>query len=303
MNPFLLLLPDIALIAIGFALSRKVDWGEDLWPGIEKLTYYVLFPALLFGSLVRNPVQWSLARDLGIGVLAVIAAAALAGLLARGILRPPALRMASALQCSYRFNSFVAMAVSQRLGGSEGLALCAVCLGIAIPVVNFLAVGSLARHSRAGLLAECLRNPLILATLSGLLAAWAGFTMHESLDTLLSRMGAAAIGLGLMAVGAGLKVTGVASDRPLLAWLCAAKLLVAPAAALAVAGWLGLDATARVVLLVFGAVPTASSAYILANRMGGDGPYVALCITASTLAAVVTLPLWLMLAPLPPGSG
>src|SRR5690606_691094 len=46
MNPFLLLLPDIALIAIGFALSRKVDWGEDLWPGIEKLTYYVLFPAL-----------------------------------------------------------------------------------------------------------------------------------------------------------------------------------------------------------------------------------------------------------------
>ena len=70
-------------------------------------------------------------------------------------------------------------------------------------------------------------------------------------------------------------------------------MLVAPAAALAVGGWLELDPTARMVLLVFGAVPTASSAYILANRMGGDGPFVALCITGSTLAAVLTLPLWL----------
>jgi predicted permease len=293
MNPFLLLLPDIALIAIGFALSRKADWGSDLWPGIEKLTYYALFPALLFGSLVRNPVQWSIARDLGLGVLAVIAASALAGSLARPALRPPGLRLASSLQCAYRFNSYVAMAVSQRLGGSEGLALCAVCLGIAIPVVNMLAVGSLARHSRAGLLAEWLRNPLILATVAGLLAASAGFTLPESLDTLLSRMGAAAIGLGLMSVGAGLRVTAVGSDRALVAWLCAAKLLVAPAAAMAAGTWLGLDPTARMVLLVFGAVPTASSAYILANRMGGDGPFVALCITVSTLAAVLTLPLWL----------
>ncbi len=286
-------MPDIALIAIGFALSRKADWGADLWPGIEKLTYYALFPALLFGSLVRNPVQWSIARDLGLGVLAVIVAAALAGSLARPALRPPALRLASSLQCAYRFNSYVAMAVSQRLGGSEGLALCAVCLGIAIPVVNMLAVSALARHSRAGLLAEWLRNPLILATLAGLLAAWAGFTLPESLDTLLTRMGAAAIGLGLMSVGAGLRVTAIGSDRALVAWLCAAKLLVAPAAAMAAATWLGLDPTARMVLLVFGAVPTASSAYILANRMGGDGPFVALCITVSTLAAVLTLPLWL----------
>ena len=286
-------MPDIALIAIGFALSRKADWGPDLWPGIEKLTYYALFPALLFGSLLRNPVQWTLARDLGLGVLAVIAAAAVVGALARPVLRPPDLRMSSALQCAYRFNSYVAMAISQRLGGSEGLALCAVCLGIAIPVVNVLAVGSLARHSRAGLVTEWLSNPLILATVAGLLAAWSGFVLPESLDTLLSRMGAAAIGLGLMSVGAGLQVTTIGNDRALVAWLCAAKLLVAPAAALAVGGWLELDPTARMVLLVFGAVPTASSAYILANRMGGDGPFVALCITGSTLAAVLTLPLWL----------
>ena len=71
------------------------------------------------------------------------------------------------------------------------------------------------------------------------------------------------------------------------------KLLVAPAVALAAGLWLGLDPMARTVLVVFGAVPTASATYILANRMGGDGPFVALCITVSTFAAVLTLPLWL----------
>jgi malonate transporter and related proteins len=293
MNLFLLLFPDLALIAIGFVLSRKVDWGSDLWPGIEKLTYYVLFPALLFHAIVRNPVQWDMARDLVLGVLLVVTAAAMTGALGHYLLKPPALRSASSAQCAYRFNSYVAMALSQRLGGTEGLALCAVCLGVAVPVVNVLAVSSLARHARTGLLSEWVRNPLILATLAGLLAAWAGLGVPESADALLTRIGAAALGLGLMSVGAGIRLTGVGGDRGLIAWLTAVKLLIAPAAALAAGRWLELEPMAQTVLVVFGAVPTASAAYILANRMGGDGPFVALCITVSTFAAVLTLPFWL----------
>ena len=289
----MLLFPDLALIAIGFVLSRKVDWGSDLWPGIEKLTYYVLFPALLFHAIVRNPVQWDLARDLVVGVLVVIAAAATMGAAGRLLLRPPALRIASSAQCAYRFNSYVAMALAQRLGGTEGLALCAVCLGVAVPVVNVLAVSALARHTRAGLMTEWLRNPLILATVAGLLAAGAEVSLPEPVDALLSRIGAAALGLGLMSVGAGIRLTGVGGDRGLVAWLTAVKLMVAPAAALAAGWWLDLEPLARTVLVVFGAVPTASAAYILANRMGGDGPFVALCIAVSTFAAVLTLPFWL----------
>lgn len=293
MNLFFLLFPDLALIAMGFVLSRKVDWGPDLWPGIEKLTYYVLFPALLFHAIVRNPVQWSLARDLVGGVLLCVAAAVFAGSLARHVLKPPALRMASSGQCAYRFNSYVAMALSERFGGAEGLALCAVCLGVAVPVVNVLAVSALARHSRSGLLTEWLKNPLILATMGGLAAAAAGLVLPEPIETLFTRTGAAALGIGLMTVGAGIRLTGVSGDRALIAWLATVKLVVSPAAALAAGHWLGLAPLAQSILLIFAAVPTASSAYILANRMGGDGPFVALCITASTLLAVITLPIWL----------
>jgi malonate transporter len=42
-------------------------------------------------------------------------------------------------------------------------------------------------------------------------------------------------------------------------------------------------------------LPTASSAYVLAARMGGDGPFVAWLVSAGTVVSAVTLPLWLLL--------
>jgi predicted permease len=49
-------------------------------------------------------------------------------------------------------------------------------------------------------------------------------------------------------------------------------------------------------VVLFAALPTASTAYVLAARMGGTAAPVAFTITAQTLAAVITLPLWISLA-------
>ena len=83
MNPYLLLFPDLALIALGFALSRMTDWGEPLWSGLEKLVYYVLFPTLLYHSIVRHPIEWTVARPIVLSVVAIV----LGYLMYRGALR------------------------------------------------------------------------------------------------------------------------------------------------------------------------------------------------------------------------
>ena len=49
------------------------------------------------------------------------------------------------------------------------------------------------------------------------------------------------------------------------------------------------------VLVAFAAMPTASSAYVLAVRMGGDGAFVAGLVTVSTLLGMFALPLWIAL--------
>ena len=63
---------------------------------------------------------------------------------------------------------------------------------------------------------------------------------------------------------------------PLLAW-CLARVFE-------------LDTTQTSVLLAFSALPTASSGYVLAARMGYNGPYVAGLVTLSTLSGMWSLP-------------
>ena len=59
MQSFLLLLPDFALIALGVALRRFAGLGDGFWPGVERLVYFVLFPALLFLALARARIDFA----------------------------------------------------------------------------------------------------------------------------------------------------------------------------------------------------------------------------------------------------
>jgi hypothetical protein len=293
MSTLLLLLPDLSLILAGYLLYRHVDWGDAFWVGVEKLVYYVLFPALLFHAIVHNRIDPGAAAPFVLGVAVVVAVGIALGYLGRLVVPVESRRFASAVQCAFRFNSYVALALSQRLGGEAGLALCAIVVAIAVPMCNVAAVWGLARHSEHGLVRELLRNPLLLATLAGLAGNLLGLELPDPVSAFLGRLGAAALALGLIAVGAGLRPSGAGGDRPFAVYATLVKLVAMPLAALLVGAALGLPPLARQVLVLFGAMPTASAAYILANRMGGDGAYVAWLITLSTLGSVLALPFWL----------
>jgi malonate transporter len=293
MDTLLLLLPDLALIATGAVLARTFDWGDAVWAGLERLVYYVLFPALLFVSIARNRIDVVAAAPLAGSVLALVLLGAALGRIGGRLWGVEPRRFASAVQCGFRFNTYVLLALSQRLGGEAAVATCAIVIGVAVPACNALAVWHLARHSGSGLARELSRNPLILATVAGLAANLAGVPLPEPVDAFLLRLGAAAIVLGLIAVGAGLKPSAAAGDGAFALHLTATKLVALPIAAIGLARALGLEPLATQVLVLFAAMPSASASYILAARMGGDGPYVARLITTTTLASAAAIPFWL----------
>jgi predicted permease len=84
--------------------------------------------------------------------------------------------------------------LAQSLAGARGVALMALIIAICVPLANTFAVFALARHRQTGVLREMAVNPLILATVSGLLANVLGFEMPTLLGTLLSRLGTAVRG-------------------------------------------------------------------------------------------------------------
>ena len=289
-----LLFPDFATIALGFALRRWTALQGDVWSGVERLVYYVLFPALLFSTSSRA--QFSLAGVAGLllaGVGALLVGIAL-GLapLACGAERRAA---ASGAQCAFRFNSYIALAVADRLGGAPAVSLVAVLIAFGVPLCNAAAVWPLARHAERGVLGELARNPLLLATAAGLVAHALGTPPPRLLWPVLDRLGGASIALGLLTVGAGLQLRGLHRQWRLSAWLLAVRHGGVPLAAWALAHALRLDALQTRMVVMFAAVPTASSAYVLAARMGGDAPYVAGLVSLSTLLGAVSLPLFLLL--------
>ena len=296
MSVALLLLPDFALIFLGALLKRYARFELAFWTGLERMVYFVLFPSLLFNSTATAKLDFGSTAGLIGACLAAVVTGIVLGYLARPLFKPAPLVFASGVQCAFRFNSYVALALAGRLAGSEGIALMAVAIGIAVPIANAAAVFALARHQQSGVVREMVRNPLIIATVCGLGMNLAGLQLPEFVTATLQRLGGASIALGLIAVGAGLRLAGTIVDKPTLAWWLAIKLLVAPLVAFLVAREWGLPPLQREIAVLFAALPTASSAYILAVRMGGNGAIVAFLISASTIISVVTLPLWIIAA-------
>ena len=148
----------------------------------------------------------------------------------------------------------------------------------------------MARHAKRGFLSELARNPLIIATASGLCANLLGASIPVWLEPTVTRIGAASLALGLMAAGAGLQFGPLAKAKTLAASVLAIRHLILPMVALALSRIFDLADLQSTILLTFSALPTASSCYILAARMGYNGPYVAGLVTLSTLLGIVSLP-------------
>ena len=109
-------------------------------------------------------------------------------------------------------------------------------------------------------------------------------------------LGAAALPLLLLSIGASLRFGAIRGNVAPLGLALLAKFLVFPLALLVIGVGMGLDPLALAVLAAVGAAPTASSSYTLAMQLGGDAQLMAEIISFQTLAAAVSLPLWIWLA-------
>ena len=293
------LIPVFAIIALGAVLKRMSFLATEGWRAVEQLTYFVLFPAFLFGAIAFADFT-----NEPVGLMAFLLAGSMIAMSIlvypfRPLLALDGPAFTSLFQGAVRWNSYVALGAIAAVLGPEGLALAAIAVAIMVPLANTLCVIVLMRHAGEGgaefrmLLTQLARNPLILACLAGIVVQAIGLPIPKVAATTIDLIGKAALPLGLLAVGASLDL-GDARSRP--APLIAAtilKLLVMPALVAAGALALGVTGAAKVAALICAAVPGASSSYILARQLGGDAPLMANITTAQTLAAMLTMPIML----------
>ncbi|WP_439155586.1 AEC family transporter [Yoonia sp.] len=295
---FITIWPLFALICLGYVMARGGFPEPGFWPAAERVNYFILFPALLVSSLSDAPVRDPAILRLGLAVIVTICLAAGTLAVVRRLTPMPAARFGPSLQGVVRFNTYLGLAITASLGGPAGLERAAVLLAVAVPLVNVLSIIALtdagAARRPVALLRMVLRNPLILACLAGIVIALTGIGLPFGIGQFFALLGQGSLPLGLLCVGAALRPGALRQDMGALAGNGAVRLLGMPLLAAVIGRAMGLEGVEALVLVVFCAIPTAPTAYVLTRQFGGDGTYMAGLVTAQTMAAVVTIPLVLL---------
>ena len=296
----LALVPIALLIGLGVALRRAGFLAETFWPQAERLGYYVLLPSLFVHGLATAHLD-------GVPVLAlaaVLVASTLTVALVLLALRPrlalDGAAFTSVFQGGIRFNNYVGVSAAVGLFGAQGVALAAVANAAIVPTVNVLCVLVFARFGSAGRLApaavvrQLALNPLVVASVVGIGFQATGLRLPLGVEPVLKALGQASLPLGLLCVGAALDFgTARTWVRP-LAVTSAVKFGLMPLATVLACLALGLRGPAAATALLFQALPTASSSYIMARQLGGDAPLMAGIIALQTVLAGAALPLVLL---------
>ena len=297
-----LIIPDFAIILLGLVLSRKGGFTKAFWDGAEKLVFNFLLAPFLFVSVAQSQLAvGESGRFLLTGICAMLLGVA-ASFAVRYFIKADAVTHASVFQCGFRFNTYIGFAICTRFCGAEGPSLLAMLIAFWVPISNSIAVSDLVRavakrdnqsENRSQLLRTTVlgvaRNPLIIATVLGLIFNYLGIELIQPVKDFLSHLGSASLAMGLLCIGAGLQFSNLAKHFKLIAASCLVRLAVIPLMAWIVIQLTGLSGNAAAVVLVFASLPTAQSCYVMTANMHGNASIVAAVTTLQTLLSMLTL--------------
>ena len=296
--------PIALIILLGYLLNRYRLAGPEIWSAIEHVCFYILFPFLIVRTLASAnladlPIADYALVLLGAGAGMALLLLAVRPLLVRSGMSGPT--FTSLFQGATRFHGFMALAVVGALYGAPGLALSALAISILVPILNVVAVivlsvwgdGAEGMSTRI-ILSRLARNPLIFACLAGLALNLSG--LPPFIFSAIEIIGDGGLGLAMMAVGAGLQIERVAQTKWLLIVGVLIRLIGMPLLVILLCWLVGLEGLPRTIAIITGAVPTASTAYVMARKMGGDAQLMANIVTFQVVAAAVTLPVFIYIA-------
>ena len=293
------IVPVFAMIALGWTLKVRGLLADEGWRAVERLTYFVFYPAFLVPAVWKADFSAGTAGPVALSTIGVSFVVALLTLAAKPALKISDPSFTSVFQGVIRWNGFVFLPVAGAVFGTAGLGTAAVAFGVLAPALNVICVLALARWGAGQgggwrlALRSLARNPIIWACGVGAALNLTGLQSNRVLDGVFGMMGPGAIALGLITAGAGLSFRYAAARPLLIAGISAIKLLLLPVAMFYVCGWLGGDRTAQGIALLAGAAPGAAASYVLARQMGGDAPLVAGVVAFTTVASAATIPVLL----------
>ncbi|QPC92834.1 AEC family transporter [Mesorhizobium sp. INR15] len=298
------ILPIFLLILCGNILRRFNVVDIAGWDGINQLGYWFFYPTLILVTIVNADFDGLHLDAMMLALLVALPLMFAFVLSLWPLLRGNGLAVAgefsSIFQTSIRWNGFMALAIAQKLFPPAGMAVVALVMAVIILPINLMTVFVVTRFADGNanwpiLLRRMVTNPMVIAAAGGLLLRAMPFELFAPVNDTLRLIGQAALGLGLVGIGSGLRLDSLIEPRAAVLIPVVIRLIVFPALLLAVSMLVGVTGQELSFLVLCGAVPTAMNGYVLAKQMGGDAELYATVTTLQTLLSFFTIPAALLI--------
>ena len=298
------IIPVFLIILCGLICAHYKFVSSDFWRGAEKVTYFLLFPALLISKIAVADLVGLDILNAAVVILLLYAGLTLGLVVLQLVVKFPPFKFTSVYQGGIRFNTYIGLSLVIALFGPDGLVMAIMLITLMIPALNILCVLVLELYHQQGdsrgkifrrVGRSIVNNPLILSCMAGVLINILRLPVPVVLLETLDIFSKATLPLGLLTVGAALNLRSISASIAPLVVASVAKFLVLPMLAVVLCSLFNVEPLMRGVLLLLTLLPTASAAYILARQLGGDYELMATIITVQTLLAGIMMPIMLII--------
>ena len=210
-------------------------------------------------------------------------------------------RLAVVIQGVYRGNFILfGLAIAGSLYGDVGLGIVSILTVVTIPTFNILAVIILEYYSgkeisRKKLIKQVSKNPLVIATVIGILFLASGIKLPKPIYKSLNDISKIATPLAFIVLGAELKFGNMLKNMKYLIFVDFLKLVVNPLISISIGKILGFQGAEIVALLAMTACPTAVSSFTMAKEMNVDGDLAGEIVATTSLVSIATIFCWILI--------
>lgn len=220
------------------------------------------------------------------------------------LLRVSAFQAGTFSQTTYRFNTYIGMAIVLTNLGEIGIKYFGILISFAIPLINLFAVSLLIwfggkktgtyQRIKSGLQAV-VSNPLILGCLAGIAFSRSELHFPTFIDNTLQLISMVTLPLALLSIGSSLTLRGVKSHFHLSLVAAFLKLVIMPLVGYGLLILFKVETIPFKVAMIFFSLPASTAIYVLSSQLNSDTELASCSILLSTLLSFLTLSLVLLL--------
>lgn len=299
---FNVVFPIAVMMALGY-LMKEIKLVNDVTvKEMNNVVFRIFLPLMVFKNVYESEIAEVFNPRLVIFASSVTVAVILLLFLIVPIFEKDNSKRGVLIQAIFRSNFVIfGIPVTEALCGVGATGTASVLIAVTIPLFNFAAVITLETF-RGGkpdfkkVVKGIITNPLIIASLLGLIATGFGISFPSIIEKSMSSISSVTTPLALVMLGASINFNTVGANLSRLIWGLLARLVILPAVALGLGAYaFGFRGVELAILISLFASPSAVSSFTMAQQMGGDDELAGQLVMFGTVASILTVFMWILI--------